>query len=104
METPRGRRLRLLAIAALLSCKGSEDQAQEEPAPSQAEPAKPIEDGAPPGEEVASGPASMLAWLDPEAVTVMWVDLPEDVDSDVLANVFAMPPKIARMLRDARGV
>lgn len=117
METPlvhsdaRSRRaashlaLVLAITVSALSCKGSDDEQVEQATPSQAEPAKPIDDGAPPqGEEATGGAASMLAWLDPEAVTVMWVDLPAQVDADLLATVFAMPPKIARMLRDARGV
>jgi hypothetical protein len=107
MET-RGRRRRLtsiaIAIALAPSCKGSEETPEQAESPSKAEPATPIDDGPPPVVEATGAGASMLEWLDPEAVTVMWVDLPAQIDSDVLASVFAMPPKIARMLRDARGV
>jgi hypothetical protein len=105
METIRGkRRLTAILIAATLSCKESQEDADQPKTPPPAEPAKPIESAAA-EDDAATGPAAgMLQWLDPEAVTVMWVDLPQEVDADVLATVFAMPPKIARMLRDARRV
>lgn len=110
METRRSRRrltailFAIGAIVAAPSCKGSEDAPEPAESPGEAEPAKPIENASEPAEAPTGAAAKMLEWLDPDAVTVMWVDLPPAVDSDVLASVFAMPPKIARMLRDARGV
>lgn len=107
METVRRREL-TYTLAALLatSCKGSQDDAPaQDDTPSEAEPAKQIDDGVVPPRDVATGTAaSLLAWLDPEAVSVMWVDLPPEVDADTLATVFAMPPKLARMLRDVQEV
>jgi len=56
--------------------------------------------------EVTEAPRStqdaLLAWLDPDAVTVLYGTPPETLDLDAVAVLFALPPKLARMLRELR--
>jgi len=69
------------------------DEAADEPAPAVPSAA---------GERSASGRAlALLTWLDPDATGVAFSRLPDDLDPDAIATVFAMPPKAARLLRDA---
>ncbi|HET6583200.1 MAG TPA: hypothetical protein VFG69_07130 [Nannocystaceae bacterium] len=57
------------------------------------------------GERSASGRAlALLKWLDPDATAVMLSRLPSDLDPDAITTVFAVPPKAARLLRDAAAL
>ena len=102
METME--RLILAALLGATACKSdTPDEKAPDATPTKAEPAKQAGNDEP--EAKASGAAGkMLEWLDPEAVTVMYVNLPPEIDAEVLSAVFAVPPKVAKMLRDARRV
>jgi hypothetical protein len=41
----------------------------------------------------------LLEWLDPEAVAVIYSKLPEEIDTNALGVVFAIPQKTTRMMR-----
>jgi len=62
-------------------------------------------DGAEVAGAVAVGaPGKLLRWLDPEAVGATWVGRVHDLDADALTTLYAIPPRAARMLRDAEFV
>lgn len=48
--------------------------------------------------------ATLLAWLDPNAIAVAWTLLPSDLDIDAFTTVFAVPPRAARLLQDAAEI
>lgn len=55
----------------------------------------------------ASVPASghpLLAWLDPDATTVVYTRASPELDLVGLAELFAVPPQAAHMLRDLRSL
>lgn len=71
----------------------TKDGATDAPAPAVPSPAE---------ERSSSGRAlALLTWLDPDATGVAFSRLPGDLDPEAIATVFAMPPKAARLLRDA---
>ncbi|MBX7080177.1 MAG: hypothetical protein K1X88_13355 [Nannocystaceae bacterium] len=93
-------RRRLAALLLACSCGGASSTAE---GPAAAEPATTPTPAVP--EPSAPTPAradakALLAWLDPDAVAVAWLDLPAGLDVDAFATVFAMPPKSAKLLRD----
>lgn len=45
---------------------------------------------------------SLLDWLDPDAVLVAYGELPADIDVDAWSVVFALPPKLAGLLREVQ--
>ncbi len=47
---------------------------------------------------------ALLDWLDPDAVAVVYSKMSREVDLETFATVFAVPPKLARMLRDIPAV
>ncbi len=48
-----------------------------------------------------SGPAALIAWLDPDAVAAAYLRLPPEVDLAALATAFALPDRTATLLRHA---
>jgi hypothetical protein len=64
-------------------------------------PAAPPVDAAAPARSDAT---ALLEWLDPDAIAVAWVALPEGLDIETFATVFAVPPKVARLLVDVVDV
>ena len=54
---------------------------------------------------VAAGVSGkLLRWLDPEAVGATWIGGAHDLDAEALTTLYAIPPRAARMLRDAEFV
>lgn len=96
-------RMGMLVALALAACgdasKGADAPADADvaPAPAVAAPDAPV---APP----SSTAATLLAWLDPDAIAVAWVHLPAGLDVETFTSVFATPPKVARMLTDVVGI
>jgi hypothetical protein len=104
------RNLKLAALAlslAMSACKKDDDKptgdakAETKTAP-QSEPSTKL----PGGDAEAAGSVSdrLLAWLDPDAVAVAWIDLPPGVDVDALSVVFAIPPKLEELLSDVHDI
>lgn len=100
-----------LALASLLvapACKSKESQddarsdAPEAAAEDSSEKVEStaIEDEAEPKTDAER----LMAWLDPQAVTVVWAQLPEQLDAEALSVVFALPPKVERVLADVTDV
>ncbi len=52
----------------------------------------------------ASGGHVLLEWLDPDAVAIVYLKRDAPVAPQAFATAFAMPPKLARMLRDVPAV
>ncbi len=46
----------------------------------------------------------LLNWLDPDAISVAWVQLPPNLDVDTFATVFAVPPKAGHLLSDVAEI
>lgn len=90
----------LLAAA----CKG---EPQQEPAPKDdATPSSPPDAKAEPQTKAApTTPVAddirsrLLEWLDPEAVSVAWVALPEPLRSDAVSVVYGLPPRAEDLLQ-----
>ncbi len=56
--------------------------------------------------EAAPAPASphpLLAWLDPDSTTAVYVRITPELDLFALAELFAVPPRAAHMLRDLQN-
>lgn len=47
---------------------------------------------------------ALLTWLDPEASAVIYADVATNLDLEAFGVVFAVPPRVVRMLRDLRSV
>lgn len=98
--------LALLGAALVFGCK-STDPAEKNQPRDEAEPARPTAptDAEPPATPTESTPAGkLLEWLDPDAVSVVFSRIDPSIDTDAFSMVFALPPKIERMLRDIQGV
>ena len=107
METMRDslRALSTIALASSLlvgACKKDDPDAEEQGTQASTPPAEDDVVAEPSAADQDQG--DLLSWLDPDAVTVVYWRLPRDTDPDVLSVVFAMPPRIERMLRDVTGV
>lgn len=92
-----------LIAAALLMGTACKDEASDSP-PREAIPAPP----SPPGSTAkpsASDPAAgerrgrLLAWLDPEAVSVAYLGMPVRLRGDAVAVVYGLPPRAEELLR-----
>ncbi|MCA9720079.1 MAG: hypothetical protein KC468_35775 [Myxococcales bacterium] len=96
-----------LALAlALLSAACVASPGGEAPAQSPATPASPVNpDGAPEAAPDPSPPAPtdttgrLLAWIDPDARGVLYLKTPDELDSEALATLFAVPSGAERILR-----
>lgn len=88
----------LSALACGTPAKPADDTPAADEQPTAAappvDPTKPTRDDA----------TALLEWLDPDAITVAWVALPAGLDVETFATVFAMPPKVARLLGDVGDV
>lgn len=97
----------LFASALVLACKSTEPASNDKPQ-DEAEPARPTaptEDATPDETPTDSTPAGkLLEWLDPDAVSVVFSRIDPAIDTDSFSMVFALPPKIEKMLRDIQGV
>jgi hypothetical protein len=95
---------RVPAVAALvlaLGCGGkAEERATVEDTPAPAVVAEPSTTPA----ATQSAAAALLAWLDPDAIAVAWVNLSAPLDVDAFATVFAVPPKAAHLLSDVADI
>jgi hypothetical protein len=97
----RGTACKWTIAALLLACEGG--RPAEPAAPVAVAPAATSE--APVAE--ASAPASahpLLAWLDPDATTVVYTRAAPELDLVALAELFAVPPQAGHMLRDLRSL
>lgn len=91
-----------LALVALCLCACKDKGATEAGADDKAEPARQVADGPESAAQEASPSTrgeKLLEWLDPEAVSVIYSTLPDEIDLDILGVVFALPPKLGGMLR-----
>ncbi len=52
----------------------------------------------------ARGGLALLDWLDPEAVALVYAKREAPIDPEAFTTAFAVPPKLARMLRDIPAV
>lgn len=96
-------RLAMCAAVVLALCGCNKDSATDKTDPAkiaEAEPALPAAQS--PAKRSSSD--ALLEWLDPDAVAVVYSRLDPKVNIDTFAVVFAVPPKVERMLRDVRGV
>jgi len=93
--------LALLPALAWLGCKREEPRAED--TPSQAAPST---DGTDESQHKDGRPrvTRMLDWIDPDAVGVGFMRLPEDIDVAALSVVFALPPRAERVLFDVARI
>ena len=92
----------LLGLTLLPACDSSKPAAKgDDPAPAPAEPAT---DNPTADETAPQGGHALLAWLDPDAVAIVYLKRGVDIDPEAFATAFAVPPKLARMLRDVPAV
>lgn len=90
-----------VAIAGLAAACDREEPPAREPVPSPPSPAAAAEDGTPATPAtVDPARARLLAWLDPDAVSVAYLSLP--LRADAVAVVYGLPPR-AEDLLDAIG-
>jgi hypothetical protein len=91
----------MLSTLACVGCKKEEPHAED--TPTQAGwPASGIDDA-----EAKDGRprvTRMLDWIDPDAVGVAFMRLPEDIDVTALSIVFALPPRAERLLLDVSRI
>jgi hypothetical protein len=92
-----------IALTLVVACGKSDPPAPEVSPQADTGPVDPVPVTPPPTTSTASA-ERLLDWLDPDAAAVAFLRLPDDVDVDALAEVFALPPKTARLLRDATSI
>jgi hypothetical protein len=91
----------MLPALAWVGCKKEEPPAEQ--APSQAAfSATGTDDGQ--SKDGRPRVTRMLDWIDPDAVGVGFMRLPEDIDVTALSVVFALPPRAERVLLDVAGI
>ena len=56
-----------------------------------------------PSDDARPASERLLDWVDPEATAVSFSRLPANLDMQTMATVFALPPRVSRMLRDTTG-
>ena len=94
----------LLGLSLAIGCDDSSSKDASEKTPSGSEPAQPAQDDTAASPDEKEGGHALLAWLDPDAVALVYVKRNIDVDPEAFATAFAVPPKLARMLRDVPAV
>lgn len=94
----------LLGLSLALGCDDSASKDPPAKTPSDSEPAQPAQHDSASASERTKGGHALLAWLDPDAVALVYVKRNIDVDPEAFATAFAVPPKLARMLRDVPAV
>lgn len=90
------------ALAWLLACGTPAKPADDAPAAD--EPPSPATAPADVATPVRTDAVALLEWLDPDAIAVAWVALPAGLDTETFSTVFAMPPKVARLLGDVGDI
>lgn len=94
----------LLGASVSLGCNDTTSKKDADPAPTGSAPAQPVQEvAAEPAADEASGHA-LLEWLDPDAVAIVYMQRAADIDPEAFSTAFAVPPKLARMLRDVPAV
>ncbi len=94
----------LLGLNLAIGCDDSASKDAPTETPSGSEPAQPAQGETASDADEKTGGHALLAWLDPDAVALVYVKRNIDVDPEAFATAFAMPPKLARMLRDVPAV
>lgn len=94
----------LLGLSLAIGCDDSASKDAPAKTPSGSEPAQPAQDDTAASADEKKGGHALLAWLDPDAVALVYVKRNIDVDPEAFATAFAVPPKLARMLRDVPAV
>ncbi|MCB9716083.1 MAG: hypothetical protein H6712_19605 [Myxococcales bacterium] len=96
------RRTALAVLLLALACKGDDPQAEPRtpvespPAPT---PAASPETAAAPAPKDDGVRSRLLAWLDPDAVSVAWVSVPQTLRGDVVSVVYGLPPRAEDLLQ-----
>lgn len=106
METARQRlKLLLTACVVLTACDRDEATATKPQTPAVTPSADPVADpGSQPTSATPTGALALLEWLDPDAVAIVYSKLGKTVDPVAFSTVFAVPPKLSRMLRDVPAI
>ncbi|MEX1364862.1 MAG: hypothetical protein AB1Z98_17170 [Nannocystaceae bacterium] len=110
LTTLQSRARVLLAAACLLAtaCNRDDGAAKSEPVPNPSPPATDAGSSsaaADPSSPAAQSPAGqderarLLAWLDPEAVSVAWIRAPQPLRGDALAVVYGLPARAEDLLQ-----
>lgn len=95
----------LFALSLVVACTTADKPKDEaEATPAQSEMATPARDATPDAQTPEASGHPLLAWLDPDAVALIYVKRDAPVDAEAFATAFAVPPKLARMLRDVPAV
>ncbi|MEM9458271.1 MAG: hypothetical protein AAGF11_29110 [Myxococcota bacterium] len=97
----------MIALGLALGLTGCPGKgAQDDPPARQAPPNPPAPEPSPgantPSANAASDPSTagpLLAWLDPDAVSVAYLDLPQHLRSDAVAVVYGLPPRAEDLLQ-----
>jgi hypothetical protein len=98
---------RRLTLAALVVCLGAcknDDAAKPSEAAEKPQPTTAAVEGVAAVEAPSTTAEKLLEWLDPEAVTVIYSRLPDEIGTDALGVVFALPQKLTRMLRTSANI
>ena len=94
----------LFALSVPLGCNDDASKKDDDPAPTGSAPAEPVQEVVAEPADVASGGHALLEWLDPDAVAIVYVRRAAGIDPEAFSAAFAVPPKLARMLRDVPAV
>lgn len=97
-------RLPAFALLGLSLVSACDEPAKPAPDPAQTAPATPAQTPDSATETAKDGGHPLLAWLDPDAVALVYLKRSIPVDPEAFATAFAMPPKLSRMLRDVPAV
>ena len=95
---------RLLIGLAVLATGCGKAETPDADAAKEAEPATPVAEGTPEPAEAKGTRTKLLEWLDPDAVAVVYTKLPASLDLQVFSVVFALPPKVEKVLTDTGEV
>ncbi len=93
----------LLGLTLAASC-GDSTSKPDAGTPTGSTPAAPASDTKAEPDTPNPGGNPLLEWLDPEAVAIIYLKRGFDIDPEAFATAFAVPPKLARMLRDVPAV
>lgn len=94
----------LLGLTLVLACGDTKSGPTPSGTPNGSTPAEPVADTRAEPDAPPIGGNPLLEWLDPEAVAIVYLKRRVDIDPESFATAFAIPPKLARMLRDVPAV
>lgn len=94
----------ILGLTLVLACDDKKSAPTPSGTPDGSTPAEPVPGTKAEPDALASGGQALLEWLDPEAVAIVYLKRDVDIDPESFATAFAIPPKLARMLRDVPAV